>query len=115
MTTKKIQLVCSDANRNALTKKVGKTKSIIKSTVEDGDNASDGSKSDKPEIKKPVKVKKAVKILEYIDDKNDQISNFKIDNRKKHTASTSTPCGLRRRPLKMSQELSIIVTPAKKV
>ncbi len=114
MTTKKIQLISSDANRSDLTTEVSKIKSIMKSSVEEGDNGDDGNKSDKLESKKVVKVKKAVKILEQIDDKNDQISNFKFDNRTKHAASTSTPSGLRRRPLKMPQELSIIVTPGKK-
>ena len=54
-----------------------------------------------------------MKILD-IDDKNDQIPNFKIDNRTKNLASTSTPSGLRRRPLKVLQEISMIVTPNKK-
>jgi hypothetical protein len=58
---------------------------------------------------KQTKPKKAVKILETIDDKNDQIANFKPDNRTKHAASTSTPSGLRRRPLKLPQDVSMIV------
>ncbi len=88
----------------------------MKSRVEEDNNDGDENKMDKKDNKKqPVtKVKKAVKILEQIDDKNDQISNFKIDNRVKHAASTSTPSGLRRKPLKMSNEVSIIVTPGKK-
>ena len=83
---------------------------------EDENSNNNGNNSDKAESKKQTapKMKKAVKILEKIDDKNDQIKHFKIDNRTKHAASTSTPSGLRRRPLKMPNEVSMIVTPGKK-
>lgn len=110
LNTRKIQLVQSDENRSDLVKEVKKIKSIMKTSIEEKglsgpkDHASD---------KKNTRTKKAVKILVNIDDKNDQISNFKFDNRTKHAASTSTPSGLRRRPLKLPMEVSIIATPSK--
>ena len=55
--------------------------------------------------------KRNVKILEKIEDKPDQILNVKCDNKTKHTASTSTPSGLRRRPLKAPQDVSMICKP----
>ncbi len=56
-----------------------------------------------------TKTKRAVRILEKIDDKNDQLTNLRIDNKTKHSASTSTPSGARRRPLKAPQDVSLIV------
>lgn len=55
-----------------------------------------------------AKKKRAVRILENIDDKNDQLTNLRIDNRTKHAASTSTPSGQRRRPLKAPVDVSMI-------
>lgn len=55
-----------------------------------------------------IKNKRAVRILAKIDDKNDQLANLKIDNKTKHSASTSTPSGMRRRPLKAPQDVSMI-------
>lgn len=55
-----------------------------------------------------TKKKRGVRILENIDDKNDQLTNFRFDNRTKHAASTSTPSGQRRRPLKAPVDVSMI-------
>ena len=56
--------------------------------------------------------KRVSKLLDEISDKKDQIlQNVKPDNRQKHTASTSTPSGLRRRPLKAPQNVSLIIKP----
>jgi len=55
-----------------------------------------------------AKKKRGVRILENIDDKNDQLTNFRFDNRTKHAASTSTPSGQRRRPLKAPVDVSMI-------
>jgi hypothetical protein len=53
-----------------------------------------------------------VNILAKIDaNKPDQILNVKCDNKTKHTASTSTPSGMRRKPLKAPQDVSMIVKP----
>jgi len=53
-------------------------------------------------------------ILTEINLKNDQLAGkVKPDNKAKHTASTSTPSGLRRRPLKCPQNVSVISTPGK--
>jgi len=118
LTSKKIQLVASDENRAAIVKEINQTKSILKSRCDqshENNNVIPESLSKKTNA--PVvssKSKKAVKILDKIDDKNDQISHFKIDNRTKYAASTSTPSGLRRRPLKAPQDISMIVTPNKK-
>lgn len=115
LTAKKIQLVASDEKRTELVKEVSHIKSIMKSRTEDPDESTatkDQSISKKSTV--PIKSKKAVKILETIDYKNDQISHLKIDNRTKHAAATSTPSGLRRKPLKAPQDISVIVTPNKK-
>lgn len=54
--------------------------------------------------------KRVVKILEELDVKKDQIlQNVKPDNKQKHTASTSTPSGGRRKPLKAPHDVSLIV------
>lgn len=59
-----------------------------------------------------AKPKRVAKLLDEIADKKDQIlQNVKPDNRQKHTASTSTPSGLRRRPLKAPQNVSLIIKP----
>lgn len=59
-----------------------------------------------------AKPKRVAKLLDEISDKKDQIlQNVKPDNRQKHTASTSTPSGLRRRPLKAPQNVSLIIKP----
>jgi hypothetical protein len=123
ISSKKIQLVASDVNRAKIVKEINQTKSILKSrndqSVENKDASVYSSERHESTSKKTnahtatSKSKKAVKILD-IDDKNDQIPNFKIDNRTKNLASTSTPSGLRRRPLKVLQEISMIVTPNKK-
>ena len=55
-----------------------------------------------------AKKKRGVRILENIDDKHDQLTNFRFDNRTKHAASTSTPSGQRRRPLKAPVDVSMI-------
>ena len=57
---------------------------------------------------KSQRPKRLVRILEEINLKNDQLTNVKADNKHKHTAATSTPTGLRRRPLKVPQNVSII-------
>jgi hypothetical protein len=58
--------------------------------------------------------RRAVRILEIIHDENDQLVNFKVDNRKKHAASTSTPSGTRRQKLKAPHDVSIIDKPESK-
>lgn len=64
------------------------------------------------EIEEPkvLRSKRAVRILEELTEKNDQILNIRCDNRTKHTASTSTPSGFRRKPLKV-QDVSMISKP----
>ena len=61
-----------------------------------------------PMAEAAARPKRSVKILEKLEDKTDKILNVKCDNRTKHTASTSTPSGLRRRPLKAPQNVSMI-------
>lgn len=57
-----------------------------------------------------AKPKRVVRILEELDVKKDRIlENVKPDNKQKHTASTSTPSGGRRKPLKAPQDVSLIV------
>ena len=76
-------------------------KSIMKKSTSASMNSDHNSES---EASRP---KRGVKILEKIDDKNDQLENLKIDNKTKHSASTSTPTA-RRRPLKAPQDVSMI-------
>lgn len=110
LSSKKMELINSGDNTGDL---VG-IKSIMKSQVQSKQSNDNKVTKVEDKIKPPVaKAKKAVKILEEINYKTDEITNFKIDNRTKHAASTSTPSGLRRRPLKMSTELSMIATPDK--
>jgi hypothetical protein len=52
--------------------------------------------------------KKSVRIIEAINEKNDCLNNICCDNKKTYTKSTSTPSGLRRKPLKAPHDLSII-------
>ena len=40
--------------------------------------------------------------------KNDIIENLRCDNKQKHTATCSTPSGLRRKPLKAPKDISFI-------
>lgn len=101
-------MVTDDPDRSDLVKEVSNIKSIIKSRSE----TIDDSNSKISEPAKKAKGKKVVKIIE-IDTKNDQIDNFKIDNRKKHAVSTSTPSGMRRRKLQLPQDFSMISTPSK--
>lgn len=109
LSTKKAQMITEDPNKSDLVKQIGSIKSIIKSRSE----TTDDSKPKITETEKKTKGgKKAVKIIE-IDAKNDQIENFKIDNRKKHAVSTSTPSGMRRRKVQVPQDFSMISTPSK--
>lgn len=98
-------------NKDGLVKEVGPVKSIIKSGSEEPDkeNALPSKKQTTTAASK-----KAVVILEKIDDKNDQLTKLKLNNRIKHAAQTSTPSGLRRKPLKPPTDISMIVTPNKK-
>jgi hypothetical protein len=57
---------------------------------------------------KKAKSKRLVKISAEITCRNDNLTSLKCDNRKKHAASTSTPTGTRRKPLKAPQNVSII-------
>lgn len=45
--------------------------------------------------------------MELLNDTSD-MSKIMYGNKKKHTGATSTPTGLRRKPLKVSQDISII-------
>lgn len=57
--------------------------------------------------------KRVVRILEELDTKKERIlENVKPDNKQKHTASTSTPSGGRRKPLKAPGDVSLIVKPS---
>jgi hypothetical protein len=60
-----------------------------------------------------AKPKRTVKILSMLNvNKVDPIlNNLKCDNKTKHSASTSTPSGLRRRPLKAPVDVSMIDKP----
>lgn len=110
LTVKKAQLMNMNENKEELVKEVGPVKSIIKSKTEES-----GKENGIPSKKTTTTAssKKAVKILEKIDDKNDQLTKLKLDNRIKHAAQTSTPSGLRRKPLKLPTDISMIVTPNK--
>lgn len=56
--------------------------------------------------------KRNVKIMDEISNKPDDIlSNLKPDNKTKYKASTSTPSGLRRKPLKAPTDVSFIMKP----
>jgi len=58
--------------------------------------------------KKEPTTKKNVRIAEEINEKNDCLDNVCCDNKKTYTKSTSTPSGLRRKPLKAPHDISII-------
>lgn len=105
-------LKLTESKENNIVKEVTRIKSIMKSRIDESlsDQAAVAA-TDKPQAKV---AKKAVKILENIDDKNDQLANFKFDCRKKHGAPTSTPSGLRRKPLKLPQDVSMIASPKPK-
>lgn len=97
--------------KDDLVEEVGPVKSIIKLRTEEP-----GKENALPSKKQPSTAasKKAVVILDKIDDKNDQLTKLKLNNRIKHAAQTSTPSGLRRKPLKLPTDISMIVTPNKK-
>ncbi len=83
-------------------------RSIMKNSVSSSMRSNSDTKDSANSCSGESKPKRGVKILEKIDDKNDQIENLKIDNKTKHSASTSTPSGARRRPLKAPQDVSMI-------
>ncbi len=83
-----------------LFKSIMKASSNQKGAEGGGDPANEPTKEKRP--------KRIVRILEEINLKNDQLTTVKCDNKTKHTAATSTPTGLRRRPLKLPQNVSII-------
>ena len=107
LTLEKAQLMHMNEQRDKLVKEVSQIKASVKSRPEP-------AREEEARPKKPAAVaKRAVKVLDKIDEKNDQISRLKLDNRIKHAAQTSTPSGLRRKPLKLPTEVSMIVTPQK--
>lgn len=92
-------------------------KAIIEPKVNDDHvmNVDNNHENDEHDIPAAVAIsapktqnKRVKKILEQINE-NDVIVNLRCDNKKKHTASTSTPSGLRRRPLKAPQDVSMII------
>lgn len=104
LTVKKAHLMNMNENKDELVKEGTTVKSIIKLRTEEEPQL--GKENALPSKKQAVTTtgagsKKAVKILDKIDDKNDQITKLKLDNRTKHAANTSTPSGLRRKPLKL--------------
>ena len=105
-------LKLTESKENNVVKEVTHIKSIMKSRIDESlSEQAAVAAADKPQAKV---AKKAVKILENIDDKNDQLANFRFDCRKKHGAPTSTPAGLRRKPLKLPQDVSMIASPKPK-
>ena len=54
----------------------------------------------------------ATRLLDKINGKDDALVNICCDNKKNYTKSTSTPSGLRRKPLKPPVDVSIITQPS---
>ena len=86
---------------------VPKSSKELKSIMKNSKKDESAGKETEPETEGAKSAKRGVKILEKINDKNDQLTNLKIDNKTKHSASTSTPTA-RRRPLKAPQDVSLI-------
>ena len=100
---------CIDAYDFLQNEKPAKSKSIIKdSRNSKNENIAEANPEKEPKVATSNPPKRSVRIIEDINLKNDKLESIKCDNKHKHTAATSTPSGLRRRPLKLPQNVSII-------
>jgi len=85
-----------------------KSNCTLKSILRPNTHVTNEKETEQQQVVKKPKSKRVVKILAEITCKDDNLTTLKCDNRKKHAASTSTPTGTRRKPLKAPQNVSII-------